>query len=289
MAITQENHPHYKDPDYAEEFYLDYTKEVKDFFTLRTMWWGYHEWGGKRFVGTEDNWSFGYSMADEKVKSLSPEELLSTHKGKREQAAVTAAQHPVTMTHVTFQHNMAEDAVNFVHSKFAMRNVSIVDARSDGVDADFADGTIAQSSFQHIGWGGGGDAVDISGARVTIDSSSFSDIGDKALSAGEGSTMDVRSVTIDGAGAGVVSKDRSILMLSGAHLTAIRHAGLMAYIKKPEYGVAQMDAINVTQDGDTRRTWVQNGSSILLDGVAAPTEAVNVDSLYETVMRKGQQ
>lgn len=97
-AETDPDHSHYKDPDYAEEFYLDYTREVKDFFTLRTMWWGYFEWGGERFVGTEDNWSFGYSLADEKVKALSPEELLSTHNGKREQAAVTAAQHPVTMT-----------------------------------------------------------------------------------------------------------------------------------------------------------------------------------------------
>lgn len=97
-AKTDENHPHYGDTDYTDEFYKDYTKEVKDFFTLRTMWWGYYEWGGERFVGTEDNWSFGYSMADPKVKGLKPEELLSTHQGKLEQAAVTPAQHPVTMT-----------------------------------------------------------------------------------------------------------------------------------------------------------------------------------------------
>jgi len=97
-ALTDPNHPHYNDPDYTEEFYKDYTKEVKEFFTLRTMWWGYYEWGGERFVGSEDNWSFGYSMADPRVKNLSPEELLSLHNGKREQAAVTTAQHPVTMT-----------------------------------------------------------------------------------------------------------------------------------------------------------------------------------------------
>ncbi len=97
-AKTDKNNPHYGDPDFSEEFYQDYTQEVKDFFTLRTMWWGYYEWAGKRFLGTEDNWSFGYSMADPKVKALSPEELLSTHKGEREEAAVTPAQHPVTMT-----------------------------------------------------------------------------------------------------------------------------------------------------------------------------------------------
>ncbi|MDR0575443.1 MAG: hypothetical protein LBG96_15735 [Tannerella sp.] len=97
-AVTDKNHTHYLDPDYTQKNLTDYTNEVKDFFTLRTMWWGYYEWAGSRFIGTEDNWSFGYSMAEQKVKSLKPEELLSTHNGKREQAAVTPAQHPVTMT-----------------------------------------------------------------------------------------------------------------------------------------------------------------------------------------------
>ena len=96
-AVTNPANPHFGDPDYTEKVYKDYTSEVKDFFTLRTMWWGYYEWGGERFVGTEDNWSFGYNMADPKVAALKPEELLSTHNGRREQAAVTPAQHPVTM------------------------------------------------------------------------------------------------------------------------------------------------------------------------------------------------
>ena len=78
----------------------DYSDEVKNFFTLRNMWWGYYEWAGKRFIGTEDNWSFGYSMADPRIKSMTPEELLSKHDGKVEEAAVTPAQHPVTMTEV---------------------------------------------------------------------------------------------------------------------------------------------------------------------------------------------
>jgi hypothetical protein len=100
LAKTDKNNPHYGNPDYTEEFYKDYTVEVKKFFTFRTMWWGYYEWDGKRYIGTEDNWSFGYSMADPKIKAMKPEELLSTHNGKHEEAAVTPAQHPVTMTSV---------------------------------------------------------------------------------------------------------------------------------------------------------------------------------------------
>lgn len=96
-AVTNKDNPHYGDPYYTEQYYKDYSDDVKNFFTLRTMWWGYYEWAGERFIGTEDNWSFGYSLADPKVKSMKPEELLSLHNGKREQAAVTPAQHPVTM------------------------------------------------------------------------------------------------------------------------------------------------------------------------------------------------
>ena len=97
-AATDPNDPHYNNPDYTQKSLTDYTNEVKEFFTLRTMWWGYYEWAGKRYIGTEDNWSFGYSLADDRILNMSPEELLSTHNGKREQAAVTPAQHPVTMT-----------------------------------------------------------------------------------------------------------------------------------------------------------------------------------------------
>lgn len=97
-AATDPNDPNYNNPDYTQKSLKDYTNEVKEFFTLRNMWWGYYEWGGKRFIGTEGNWSFGYNLEDERIKRMSPEELIAKHNGKPEQAAVTPAQHPVTMT-----------------------------------------------------------------------------------------------------------------------------------------------------------------------------------------------
>jgi hypothetical protein len=97
-AKTDSNHPHYNDPYYTEEFYSDYSDDVKAFFTLRTMWWGYYEWAGKRAIGTEDYWSFGYDLGDDRVKALKPEELVSTHNGAREEVAVTPAQHPSSLT-----------------------------------------------------------------------------------------------------------------------------------------------------------------------------------------------
>jgi hypothetical protein len=111
-ARTDPKHPHYGDPDYSEENYKDYTKEVKGFFTLRSMWWGYREWAGKRFVGTEDNWSFGLDLGDKRVAAMIPDELVSRHNGKKEEAAVTPAQHPSSLVGKSWTRENGEPSLN---------------------------------------------------------------------------------------------------------------------------------------------------------------------------------
>ncbi len=96
-AVSDPNHPHYGNPYYTKRYYQDYTDEVKKFFTLRTMWWGYYKWNNKRFVGTEGNWSFGYDFYEKKVRDMDPDDLISNYNGTKEQAAVTAAQHAISM------------------------------------------------------------------------------------------------------------------------------------------------------------------------------------------------
>ena len=111
-AKTDTSHPHYGDADFTEEFYKDYTKEVKNFFTLRSMWWGYREWAGKRFVGTEDNWSFGLDLGDKKVAAMTPDELVSRHKGRKEEAAATPAQHPSSLIGKSWTREAGEPLLN---------------------------------------------------------------------------------------------------------------------------------------------------------------------------------
>jgi len=111
-AKTDPKHPHFADPDYTEEFYQDYTKEVKNFFTLRSMWWGYWEWAGKRYVGREDNWSFGLDLGDKRVAAMSPGELVSRHNGRKEEAAVTPAQHPSSLIGKSWTRDGGEPALD---------------------------------------------------------------------------------------------------------------------------------------------------------------------------------
>lgn len=111
-AKTNPLNPHYGDPEYTEEYYQDYTKAVKDFFTFRCMWWGYYKWNGKRYIGTEDNWSFGYDLGDKDVQKLKPEELVSLHNGIREEAAVTPAQHPSSLIGKSWTRENGEPQLN---------------------------------------------------------------------------------------------------------------------------------------------------------------------------------
>jgi hypothetical protein len=111
-AKTDPKHPHFGDPEFAEEFYQDYTKAVKAFFTLRTMWWGSYEWAGERFVGAEDKWSFGYGLDDERVRRMAPDALVSRHNGQKEEAAVTPAQHPVSLTGKCWTREHGEPELN---------------------------------------------------------------------------------------------------------------------------------------------------------------------------------
>jgi hypothetical protein len=107
-AQTNPANPHYGDPYYTEEFLTDYTQEVKDFFTKRNMWWGYYEWQGERYVGTEDNWSFGYDLNDDRVKAMSPDDLIAKHNGINEQAATCPAQHPSSLVGKSWRRKTGE-------------------------------------------------------------------------------------------------------------------------------------------------------------------------------------
>lgn len=112
LASTDKSNPHYGDSDYTKKFYTEYTKEVKNTFTLRTLWWGYYKWANKRFVGTEDNWSFGYDLGDSVVKAMKPDSLLSSHKGVKEEMAITPAQHPVSLIGKSWSREYGEPNLN---------------------------------------------------------------------------------------------------------------------------------------------------------------------------------
>lgn len=99
-------------PNGGEKNLADYSDEVKQFFTLRNMWWGYYEWAGRRYVGQEDSWSFGYDLHEKKVRALTPVQLCARHEGRMEEMAVTPAQHPISIVGKSWRRETGEPTLD---------------------------------------------------------------------------------------------------------------------------------------------------------------------------------
>ena len=200
---------------------------------------------------------------------------------------VTFYRSDVHLSHCRFEGNRAEDALNIVSSKFELDHVHFVDTLSDAFDADFTQGSVEGGLFEEIGKAGGGDAIDISASEVTVNRTHFRDISDKALSVGEQSTMVATDVTIEHVGTGAASKDGSSLEIRNSTIKQVENAGLMAYVKKPEFGHARIEASNINFVGQIAQARVQKGSAVILDGTQVESEDVDVEQLYETTMKAG--
>jgi hypothetical protein len=188
---------------------------------------------------------------------------------------------------VSISRHDGEDALNIVRANFDIARLRVFDTLSDGFDADFTTGEIRDSEFVQIGRNSGGDAIDFSGSEVVIDGVRFQGITDKAVSVGEASRAKVSNLTMIDVGTAAASKDGSHLVIDGMIIDSVVVAGLMAYTKKPEYGPASIKAQNVDFKPSGPVGRVQTGSEIELDGEMLATEDLDVDLLYETVMRKG--
>ena len=141
--------------------------------------------------------------------------------------------------------------------------------------------------FENIGLAGGGDAIDVSGSIVSVENTRFINIDDKAISVGEQSHMQATGLDINGTGTAAASKDASVLELTFSKINNARVAGLMAYIKKPEFGPGQITASSIDFSAGFEKARAQKGSSINIDGVEIDTVDIDVEDMYKTVMKKG--
>jgi hypothetical protein len=186
----------------------------------------------------------------------------------------------VKMNHVTFLENLAEDALNIVRSKFELNNIIIKNTTSDAFDSDFSQGTVENSVFENIGSKGGGDGIDVSGSEIIVKDTHFINISDKALSVGENSHMKASGINIEKVSIGAASKDGSQLFLSDSKMVGIKKAGLMAYIKKNEYGPAEITVERLEYNSKAKKAISQKGNKIIIEGEEVESSDLNVQELY---------
>jgi hypothetical protein len=130
-----------------------------------------------------------------------------------------------------------------------------------------------------IGIDGGADGVDFSGSEVVMQGTRFLRVTDKAISVGESSELTARDVEVESCAVGAASKDASKVTLNNSRISDASVAGLMSYVKKPEYGPASLIADDVSITGTSTPARVQRGSELWLNGAPIETDEIGVESL----------
>jgi len=182
----------------------------------------------------------------------------------------------VTITNSVFENNRSEDALNLIRSNFLMDSTQFKNTYSDAFDGDFVTGEIRNSSFVNSG----NDGIDVSGSTIELHNVTITNPSDKALSAGERSTIRETNIQINDGEIGLVSKDLSKIDISGLSITNTRLA-LSCFQKKTEYGPGIITLKNVKFLENEVAYLIEPNSHLTIDGKAIldKTEGV-IDKMY---------
>ena len=182
----------------------------------------------------------------------------------------------------SFSNNFSEDVLNIVQSDGSLDNILISDSHSDGLDVDYGNIVLTNSSFSNIGSSSGADAIDVSRTFIRISNSSANNITDKAISIGESSFAEISNFSIKDSLVGIVSKDSSKVHANYIDFADLKLYDVMAYNKKDHYDGAKL---NLNSSPQASKYLAQQGSNILVDGKLIETQDFDIDRLYKVEMK----
>ena len=123
-----------------------------------------------------------------------------------------------------------EDSVNFIRARGIIKKIEINNAKFDGIDADFS-----ELIFEDINVSSSlNDCLDFSYGKYEIKKAKLTVCGDKSISAGERSLLNINNLEIFNSQIGVASKDSSKVVLDNAQIKQVNNC-LSAYKKKQEF------------------------------------------------------
>ena len=156
---------------------------------------------------------------------------------------------------------------------------------SDAIDIDFGEGQITRSCFNDVG----GDAIDVSGAKVTAREVEIKGAGDKAISVGELSEFTGENFKISDVAIAIASKDGSKAFLTNSEISNVHKMAYASYIKKPEYTKATLK-INKTQVSNCKRlSLAVSPCDIVIDGHKQRHKPFDINKLYQTNKQKKEK
>ena len=192
-------------------------------------------------------------------------------------STLTFYESDVEISNSTFSSNAAEDVINIIRSDFSIENIVMNDSKSDGIDIDFSNGSISKSSFSNIG----NDAIDLSGAIVSLEKIRSDSSGDKGVSIGENSTVVANEIRINKSRIGFAIKDSSYLELKNSSVTD-SDIGFVVFRKKHEFLPAKADVWRCASENVSKEYLLEKESTLILDGTSVEANSQDLrDDLYE--------
>ena len=189
----------------------------------------------------------------------------------------------VSILNCSFLNAKSEDALNLIRCDFKIDGITVDGTYSDGFDADFCSGIIMNSTFRSTG----NDCVDFSGSTIDIEDCTIIESGDKGISGGEHSILNVRNCFITNATIGIASKDKSIVNVSNTKLEFCDFA-FAAYRKKAEFGPAQIKVESAMLNNISVRYLIEKGSEIThLGKTNIGNKMFDIDSMYQQFTKSG--
>ena len=235
------------------------------------------------FYDLEKNYSTTISGYDSKTnlffdtQKLNPKKNILYNINYHLMGSVNIFNSNLIITNTIFEKICSEDALNIISSQFTISKSYFNDNCSDGIDVDFGNGEIFDTSFYKIG----NDAIDFSGSKANLQKIYADQVGDKIISVGEKSFVKIDNLEGNNSFVGIVSKDESIIKMQNIMLDKVK-IGLASYIKKNEYEKAMIYVKNFKIKNDKFSTITDNYSEIIIDNVKTEFKNDNISKIiYE--------
>ena len=105
-----------------------------------------------------------------------------------------------------------------MNSNFNIEYVNFIDTKHDSIDFDFSNGNLNHAKFINTD----NDAIDFSGSNADITNLYFEKIGDKSISVGENSIINISNVKAFQSYVGIASKDGSTVNAKKIYMTDVK-------------------------------------------------------------------
>ena len=153
-----------------------------------------------------------------------------------------------------------EDSLNIVNSFGNIKLLNVQSSYADAIDMDFSKIDIDKISVNNAG----NDCIDLSSGKYKILYALLNNCGDKAISVGEKSTLDLKTITVNNAKTGLASKDSSLSEVDEAIIENVEIC-LSAYNKKQEFFGGQINIKNIKCRNFNQKKNIDDVSKIIMN------------------------